>query len=56
MLNRPLRPEFSLRVPAMAYDVEYTDEFESWWNGLTVREEEDVRPVVRLLEERGWER
>jgi len=37
----------------MAYDVEYTDEFETWWNGLTVREQEDVRPVVRLLEERG---
>ena len=37
----------------MPYDVEYTDEFETWWNGLTVREQEDVRPVVRLLEERG---
>ena len=37
----------------MAYDVEYTDEFETWWNGLTAREQEDVRPVVRLLEERG---
>ena len=37
----------------MSYDVEYTDEFETWWNGLTVREQEDVRPVVRLLEERG---
>ena len=37
----------------MSYNVEYTDEFESWWNGLTVREQEDVRTVVRLLEERG---
>ena len=37
----------------MPCDVEYTDEFETWWNGLTVREQEDVRPVVRLLEERG---
>lgn len=37
----------------MPYDVEYTDEFETWWNGLTAREQEDVRPVVRLLEERG---
>lgn len=37
----------------MSYDVEYTDEFETWWNRLTVREQEDVRPVVRLLEERG---
>ena len=37
----------------MPCDIEYTDEFETWWNGLTVREQEDVRPVVRLLEERG---
>ena len=37
----------------MLYEVEYTDEFETWWNRLTVREQEDVRPVVRLLEERG---
>ena len=37
----------------MSYEVKYTDEFESWWNELTVRQQEDVRPVVRLLEERG---
>ena len=37
----------------MLCEVEYTDEFEIWWNQLTVREQEDVRPVVRLLEERG---
>lgn len=37
----------------MSCDIEYTDEFETWWNGLTVREHDDVRFVVRLLEERG---
>ena len=37
----------------MPSEVEYTDEFETWWNGLTAREQEEVRPVVRLLEERG---
>lgn len=37
----------------MPYEVEYTDEFETWWNRLTVREQENVWRVVRLLEERG---
>ncbi len=37
----------------MPYDVEYTDEFETWWNGLTTGVQEDVRFVVRLLGERG---
>ncbi len=37
----------------MPYDVEYTDEFETWWNGLTTGAQEDVRFVVRLLGERG---
>ena len=37
----------------MSHDLEYTDEFESWWNGLTAEEQEDVRFVVRLLDERG---
>ena len=36
----------------MSHDLEYTDEFETWWNGLT-DEQEDVRFVVRLLGERG---
>ena len=37
----------------MSCDIEYTDEFEMWWNGLTAGEQDDVRFVVRLLEERG---
>ena len=40
-------------MPAMSNDVEYTDEFETWWNDLTAGEQEDVRFVVRLLGDRG---
>jgi hypothetical protein len=35
------------------WEVEYTDEFGEWWNGLTEAEQESVRAYVRLLEERG---
>ncbi|HEX9223651.1 MAG TPA: type II toxin-antitoxin system RelE/ParE family toxin [Candidatus Acidoferrales bacterium] len=34
----------------MAWDVEYTDEFEEWWNGLSTTEQEDVAEKVKLLE------
>ena len=34
-------------------EVVYTDEFERWWDGLTLDHQEDVAFVVRLLEERG---
>lgn len=37
----------------MAWEVEYTDEFESWWDGLDGDEQESVARLVRLLEERG---
>ncbi len=37
----------------MAWDVEFTDEFESWWNGLDVEEQDAVARVIRLLEECG---
>lgn len=37
----------------MAWDVEYTDEFESWWNGLTEDEQESVASTVELLERLG---
>lgn len=35
------------------WDVEFTDEFESWWNGLTVDEQAAVARKVQLLEELG---
>ena len=37
----------------MAYEVEFTAEFESWWNSLDEDEQESVDFSVRLLEERG---
>lgn len=37
----------------MAWTVEYTDLFETWWNGLSVEEQKAVAHKVRLLEEVG---
>ncbi len=37
----------------MAFEVEFTDEFEAWWEGLSVAEQDAVRNGVNLLIERG---
>ena len=37
----------------MIWDVEYTDEFGTWWESLSGDEQESVAASVRLLEERG---
>ena len=37
----------------MSWEVEYTDEFEEWWLGLTEEEQISVDAMVQLLEERG---
>jgi hypothetical protein len=37
----------------MAWEVEYTDEFEAWWNGLTEEEQIELDAKVRLLEPHG---
>ena len=37
----------------MEWAVEYTDEFELWWEDLTEAEQEDVSAVVELLEAKG---
>jgi len=37
----------------VAWDVEVTDEFKAWWNGLTEAEHISVERAVLLLEERG---
>lgn len=34
-------------------DVEFTDEFEEWWNGLDEAEQESVAAHVGLLERLG---
>ena len=33
--------------------VEYTDEFGEWWDTLTEAAQNSIRPIVKLLEERG---
>ncbi len=37
----------------MEWEVEYTDEFEEWWEGLSEAEQEDVAAYVTLLEKKG---
>jgi hypothetical protein len=37
----------------VAWDVEYTNEFELWWRGLTADEQADVSASVELLELHG---
>ena len=37
----------------MSWDVEYTDEFEAWWEGLSEQEQVSLAASVALLEERG---
>ena len=33
----------------MKWEIEYTDEFGQWWDGLTEGEQESVRATVKLL-------
>jgi len=35
------------------WDVEYTDEFESWWRLLDESEQDDIAATVGLLEQKG---
>ncbi len=37
----------------MAWQIEYTDEFESWWEDLSEEEQIDIDSIVGLLEEKG---
>ena len=37
----------------MGWNVEYTDEFGEWWNGLNEGQQDDTAAVVGLLEARG---
>lgn len=37
----------------MTWDVEYTDEFEVWWNTLSVEQQEAIDTAVAMLEELG---
>jgi hypothetical protein len=37
----------------MSWAVEYTPEFEAWWDTLSEEEQAEVNSKVELLEERG---
>ena len=37
----------------MAWDIEYTNEFDDWWEQLNDSEQNDIVAVVNLLEEKG---
>ncbi len=37
----------------MEWDIEYTDEFGGWWDGLNSGEQESVRASVKLLGDFG---
>jgi len=37
----------------VSWEVEYTDEFEAWWETLTDAEQESIAAVVGLLEDEG---
>jgi hypothetical protein len=37
----------------MAWEIEYTDEFENWWNTVSEKEQNDIVAVVNLLAESG---
>jgi hypothetical protein len=39
----------------MAWEVEYTDEFEQWWETLSESEQDSIAVVVALLEHKGPE-
>ena len=37
----------------MAWEIEFTDQFDEWWNSLTANQQEDLTASVELLEEYG---
>src|SRR5262249_41942167 len=40
-------------IPSMEWEVEFTSEFEDWWNNLSEREQVDVNAKVILLQKLG---
>jgi hypothetical protein len=37
----------------MAWEVEFSDEFEAWWDGLTEDEQDSINPLVIALQDLG---
>jgi len=49
-----LTPEYLERYShSVSWEVEYTDEFEAWWETLTDAEQASIAAVVGLLEDEG---
>ena len=44
---------YKLYYSDMAWEVEYTDEFEIWWDSLSAEQQEDLTASVGLLEVYG---
>ena len=40
-------------IPLMEWEVDFTEEFETWWNDLTLSEQEAVNAKVMLLQTIG---
>jgi hypothetical protein len=40
-------------MPQMAWEVEFTDEFETWWNSITESEQNSIDRTVRILKQLG---
>jgi hypothetical protein len=40
-------------ITSVAWEIEYTDEFGSWWASLSADEQDSINFGVRLLQERG---
>jgi hypothetical protein len=40
-------------IPLVAWPVEFTDEFEEWWNSLHEQEQDAVAATVQMLQEDG---
>jgi hypothetical protein len=40
-------------ITSVAWEIEYTDEFGSWWDNLSADEQDSINFGVRLLQERG---
>ena len=37
----------------MSWEIEYTDNFENWWQTLSGEQQDDLVSIVQLLQERG---
>jgi hypothetical protein len=42
-----------LRYHSHVWDIEYTDQFEEWWEGLNENDQERIDAVISILEARG---